>query len=458
MILAKLSKTAWVRRAFETMDRVRARALGVGALLLAAACSSSPDVAGPAVYEPPTPSDQRAAETEPAPRDQFKPNQREFVDPLHMQGEKPVRVGLLLPFSAPSKPVQKIASAMFNAAQLAAFEAGNDQFLLIPKDTKGTPEGATAAARAALGEGAEILLGPLYAASVEAVADVAAPLGRPVIAFSSDLKSTRDGVYLLSFPPEAEVERITEYAMENGLLRFGLMAPSNEYGRRVSDSFSSQLAQRGGFLVHEERYEQDVEAMRAPAKRLAEYSRDIIPVELRHTYDPNRPSTGSDDGYARGYQAVLIPERGTLLRALAPLFPYYNVDIKEVKLLGISAWNNPRLAREPALQGGWFAAPDPEITEAFAARYEEAFDARPPRLASLSYDATLLTARLAQNPRARDRFSKEAITNPNGYLGADGLFRLREDGSVERGLAILEINPSGAKVIEPAPRRFGLGF
>ena len=223
----------------------------------------------------------------------------------------------------------------------------------------------------------------------------------------------------------------------------------------MSTAFTDELGLRGGVLVHQELYQQDVEAMRAPAERLARYSKDVVPMELRHDYDPDKEvSASADAGYGRGYQAVLVPEQGTLLRALAPLFPYYNVDIEKVKLLGVSAWNNPRVIREPALRGGWFAAPDPTITEAFANRYKAAFGDAPPRLASLSYDATLLAARLAQNPRKRDRFSAQAITDPNGYFGADGLFRLLPSGGIERGLAVLEVQPGGIQIIEAAPRSF----
>ncbi len=371
------------------------------------------------------------------------------IDPLHMQGDDPVRVALLLPFTANSDSVQKIASAMFDAAQLAAFETGDRRFLLIPKDTKGNAADAAAAARSALNDGAEIILGPLFAEEVATVAEVARPQRVPVVAFSSDIASAGGGVYLLSFPPELEIARITDYSMSAGMTRFGLIAPANEYGERVASAFAEEIFARGGVLVHQERYEQSPSAMLAPAKRLAAYARERIPAAVR--VDPNAPQTAVA---TRGYQAVLIPEQGTLLRALAPLFPYYNVNINRIKLLGVSGWQNPRLTREPALRGGWFAAPDPTITKAFEARFAAAFGQRPPRLASLSYDATLLAARLAQNPRRRGRFDERAITDPNGYFGADGLFRLKPDGAVERGLAVLEIQPDGFRVVDPAPKSF----
>ena len=441
------------------------RALGAGVLavaFLASACSSAPSRPdGPIVADRDDPRrDDRVVEAGPVPQVEAESySRRGFIEPPHLRGREPVRVGLLLPFTASSEAAQRIASAMFDAAQLAAFDAGDDRFLLIPKDTKGSPDGAAAAARSALADGAEIILGPLFAESVEAAASVTRAAETPMIAFSSDLNAGGDGVYLLSFPPELEIERVTDYAVSQELTRFGVLAPLTLYGERVSNAFAEEVFVRGGVIVHEERYEQDPDAMLAPAERLARYSMEIVPLEMRHEFDPDTPAPAVNDaGYTQGYQAVLMPEQGTLLRALAPLLPYYNVDITRVKLLGVSAWKNPRLTREPALRGGWFAAPDPEITRDFENRFSSAFGAAPPRLASLSYDAALLAARLGSTNRRRGRFSVSAITDANGYFGADGLFRLNRDGSVDRGLAILEIQPGGIQIVDPAPRSFAPAF
>ncbi len=447
---------------FNVSVLLKAGLLAAASAALVACGTSAPSrPSGPVIAQP---EDRPTVEPFPEPEfeEQRRYDRRGFVRPRHLGDEEPVRVGLLLPFTAPNEAAQKVASAMFDAAQLAAFDAGDNRFLLIPKDTKGRPDGAAAAARSALADGAEIILGPLFSESTAAAAPVARAADAPMIAFSSDLKVAGDGVYLLSFPPELEIQRVTDFAMQQEITRFGLLAPLSEYGSRVSGAFAQEVFSRGGVIVHEERYQQEPELMLEPAKRLARYSEQIVPLELRHEFEGDRsavdPSPDEKTGYTEGYQAVLMPEQGTLLRALAPLLPYYNVDITRVKLLGVSAWNNPRLTREPALRGGWFAAPDPAITRNFEDRYASAFGAPPPRLASLAYDATLLSARLGATQRRRSRFSVNAITDPNGYFGADGLFRLNRDGSVERGLAILEIQPGGIQVVDPAPQSFAAGF
>lgn len=442
-----------------------------GALgLLAASCGTMP---GPA----PDPAEQAEATGDPL----------EIQEPAtlpNLDERDIVRVALLLPLSASSEPIRELAESMRNAAQMVAFESGNQSFLLIPGDTRGTPMGARDAAADAIRGGADIILGPLLSSSVNAVAEVARMQNVPVIAFSNDRAVAGDGVYLLSFPPEPEIHRVTSFAVSRGYARFGLLAPISEYGDRVSDAFRDQIFESGGELVHAERYIRNVEDMRGPARRLAEYAAPgFIPQYVssrtgrtRPERNPFRPGAGADaygnpvsggerptrrsdvpsesyDPIFDGFQAVLLPESGRMLRALAPLLPYNDVDIREIKLLGVSSWNNPSLTGEPALAGGWFAAPDPEVSKGFIRRYREAYGTNPPRLASLAYDATLVAARLAEadvpNP-----YSAALLTNPNGFYGADGLFRLRDDGMVERGLAVLEMSRSGVRVIDPAPGSF----
>ena len=294
---------------------------GLAALLigLIAACSSSSPArpSGPVISQQPDqplPDETPYYEDEPVFQEAERYDRRAFVRPPHLDGDEPVRVGLLLPFSADSEAARRVASAMFDAAQLAVFDAGDQNFLLIPKDTRGEAEGAAAAARSALADGAEIILGPLFAESVEAAAVVTRAARTPMIAFSSDLTAAGDGVFLLSFPPELEIARVTEFAMSQELVRFGVLAPMTPYGDRVSGAFAEEVFARGGVIVHEERYEQEPDAMLAPAKRLAQYSKEIIPLEMRHGYSGNntRPvRTSAEAGYTQGYQAVLMPEQGT---------------------------------------------------------------------------------------------------------------------------------------------------
>ena len=148
-------------------------------------------------------------------------------------------------------------------------------------------------------------------------------------------------------------------------------------------------------------------------------------------------------------------ESGARLRSIAPQLPYYDLDTDRIRVIGSATWEDASLGREPALANAWFAAPDPAARVEFEKNFTSIYGRAPPRVATLAYDATGLAAVLARSIEGGD-FSLATLTQPSGFAGADGLFRLRGDGSVERGLAVLQIQPRGAgiKVISPAPASF----
>lgn len=425
---------------------VRLRALAVIGLsgLALAACSTTPPPAPTPVERPPV------IEPEPEPKpepEQTEPEEATGLVPPHMEGRDLARIAVLLPFSAENSGARAEALRLLRAAELALFERASGNLLMIPKDTQGTPDGARAAARAAAADGADLIIGPLFGPAVAAAADIARQADIPVIAFTTDTAVAGNGVYLMSFPPQIEVERIVEYTTRQGVERFAYLGPQDGYGMAVYGALQDAATLNGGYVAADSFYTGDVEAMARAAARLAEgVFEPLTPedaLELRGSEWVPDPEAA--------FQAVILPEGGTRLRALGPLLISQNVDPLVVRFLGTGLWNDPELLREPALHGGWFAGPDRASRERFDTAYREAYGSEPSRIASLAYDAMALAAHLDGGERG---FSREAIEEEQGFLGADGLFRFRETGMIERGLAIYEIHPRGFREIEPAPLSF----
>jgi ABC-type branched-subunit amino acid transport system substrate-binding protein len=336
------------------------------------------------------------------------------------------RVALLLPLSGNSAALGR---ALLDAAQLAVFDMGDESFALLPRDTGGTPDGAVRAAEAALNDGAGLLLGPLFGAEAQAVAPVARARGINVISLSNDRAIAQPGIFAFGLTPQVQVERIVEFARSRGLQRFAGLIPANAYGDAVEDAFRRTVTRNGGELVLIERYD--------AAGDLGQAVRRLADAEIRRS--------------AR-LDALLLPDFGDRLLAVAPLLPYYDVDPSKIRFLGNALWEDPRLGREPALTGAWFAAPTPAARADFTRRYNEVYGRPPPRLATLAYDAVAMAAFLARKPGGD--LSIGALTNPDGFAGLDGIFRLLPDGITQRGLAVLEMRRDNFPVISPAPTTF----
>ena len=342
-------------------------------------------------------------------------------------GTGQVKVGLILPLSGGGN-AGVAGNSMKNAAELALAEFRNPDLQLLIKDDAGSAAGAQQGAQQALDEGAEIILGPLFALAVPSVAQLARSRGVPVIAYSTDSTVAGRGVYLLSFLPESDVNRIVDYAASTGKRSFAAMLPQNAYGNVVEAAFKQAVARKGGRIVAFERYGQDRAQMQGPAHNIAQ----ALP----------------------GADALLIADDGDVVVQVADALTASGANLKRVQLLGTGLWDNPRVFGSASLQGGFYAAPDPSGFRAFAARYRAKYGQDPVRTATLAYDSVALVAALART-QGGQRFSPEVLTNPSGFAGIDGLFRFHADGTNERGLAVMKVASGGGQIVSPSPKSFG---
>ena len=344
-------------------------------------------------------------------------------------GDGGVRVALLLPRSA-SGNGRATAEAFRNAAQLAIQDFPSAGIQIAVYDTKGTPAGAQQAVGAALSEGAEIILGPVFSSEVSAVATQARAAGAPVVAFSSDASVAGPGVYLLSFLPSDDIQRIVSYSASQGRRSFAALLPAGAYGAVVEASFRSAVATSGGRIVSIQTYQPNDADIRAKAAALS--------------------------GIASQIDALLIPDSGEAAPAIGTALAAAGVTRDKVRFLGSGQWDDTRILNSPALVGGWFPAPARQGYEDFARKYQAAFNAAPPRNATLAYDATVLAAGLVRQ-FGDQRFQASALTSANGFAGLDGVFRFLPNGLTERRLAVYEVTGSGARIVAPAGRSFAGG-
>jgi hypothetical protein len=338
-------------------------------------------------------------------------------------GNGQVKVGLILPLAAAGN-AGVAAQSMKNAAEMALAEFQNPNIQLLIKDDGGNPQGAQQGTQQALDEGAEIILGPLFALSVPATAQLTRARGVNVIAFSTDSSVAGRGVYLLSFLPESDVNRIVEYSASIGKRSFAALLPENAYGNVVEATFKQAVGRRGGRVAAFEKYGDRATAARTVAPALAQAD------------------------------ALFLADDGDSVVAVADALTAAGANLKNIQLLGTGLWDNPRVFASPALQGGLYAAPDPSGFRSFSNRYRAKYGADPVRTATLAYDAVALVAALART-QGPQRFSPEVLTNPSGFAGIDGLFRFRADGTNERGLAVMRVGSGGGVPVAGSPKSFG---
>lgn len=348
--------------------------------------------------------------------------------------QKPaVKVAILLPLSGKHA---KLGQSMLQAAQMALFDIQHENFELMPRDTYGTPDGASKAARSALSDGAQLILGPLFSASARAVKDVIDHTNVNLIAFSTDWTLASPNSFVMGFVPFDQVERIMRYAHDMGLNDIGVLAPDNAYGRMVLSSAQGIAPQINVHISSAQKFSPQLSGIG-----------DLVSDFTRYE-DNAKPS----------YKAVLLPVGGNTASSLSGLMSKYGMLPSKVMRLGTGLMDDPGLVNEPNLFGAKFAAPSPTLRENFENRYRSIYGENPPRLSTLAYDATALASVLAQRARRLENvqgiFNSQAIMNANGFSGIDGIFRFRPNGVAERGLAVLEFRNGRVRIVEDAPKTF----
>lgn len=410
--MAEKQSSALAARTPSTSKLRLGAALGLAAFMAACATHGPAPRPTPGPLPPPPPPSGTTVQTQ------------EGVTPPFMQGRRITRVGLLLPFSL--RPQD--AASLYNAAELALFDHGDENTLLIPRDAGSDQASAQAAATALVHDGADIIIGPVLREGVQGAGIAAHGQNIPVIGFSSDRSIAGNGVYLLSFQLEDEIARLAQFAAARNIRSIALIAPSNEYGRRVQQALQAEAQRNGITIVQSVLYNRTDADATASARSLA--------TALQ----------------AAPAQAVLIADSGSPLRAVSVALVQGGIDPHHVQFMGTSAWLGDAM-REPTLAGGWYVSSDPAARTDFDARYQSVFNSQPARVASLGYDAVALATTLSRNGGPQG-FGRGAIENREGFAGSDGLFRFDNDGSIERGLAIMEVRANTVGVLDPAPHRF----
>jgi branched-chain amino acid transport system substrate-binding protein len=370
------------------------------------------------------------------------------------------RVALLVPLSGPRADIGR---AVFDAAKLALFDVADGNFELRPYDTAATGEGAAVAAATAVSDGVKLAIGPIFSTAVRGAAPVLRDAGINTLAFSNDRNAAAPGVYLSGLFPESQIERVISYAAQRGIRRLGVLAPRGPFGARVLEAARQSSSAAGIDLVRSEEFGASTDDIVRAARTIGDY--DIRRAAL---LEQKKALAGRQDEISKralarleildtcgpvAFDALLVAtSEGELVNMSAQL-GNFDIDTKRVRLLGLASWAATGTGREPALVGGWFAAPPAADDSEFTRNYRAMYETEPHPLAANAYDLVALAAILGSQ-EGGPKFDTATLTSETGFAGISGLFRFRPDGLSERSLEVREVTPDGNKIVDPAQKSF----
>jgi ABC-type branched-subunit amino acid transport system substrate-binding protein len=356
-----------------------------------------------------------------------------------------IKIGLLLPLSGKHAD---LGQSMLKAAQLALFDMNYTNIELIPRDTGGTTSGARKAAQEAMQDGALLLLGPVFSHAVKGAKPIAAQYGVPLLGFSTDWRVAGNGTFVMGVLPFAQAQRMAEFAAQNNWRKIGIIASNSAYGNAVVNAFKNKALSLGLNIVQETRFTEGSTNISTEVREFARYDASQSDKNGKPKDDMEEPAP---------YDAIFVPVGGDQAKSLINLLAYYNLGTDRVTYLGTGLWDDSSFYSEPAAQKAFYAAPSPEARANFENKFMNVYGTQPPRLVSIAYDATALAAVLADqglSRTGRPDYTPQALLNPNGFAGIDGIFRFLPNGRIERALAVHQIGRMSTKVVIPAATTF----
>jgi ABC-type branched-subunit amino acid transport system substrate-binding protein len=346
--------------------------------------------------------------------------------------DAPVQVALLVPGGAGNSGDEILARGLRQAAEMAIADLQGVTIELRVYNTGGDPAQAAQVATQAVDDGAQIILGPVFAEAANAAGRAVAARGVNVLSFSNNTDIAGGNVFVLgpTFPNTAN--RLVSYAARAGKTRILVVSEQSAAGDAGARAIAGAIARQGllpaGNFAYPFSQEGVIGAIPAIADRAKSGEVDAIFMT-------------ADTSGSLSYLTQLLPERG--------------VDRAQVQFIGLTRWDIPPSTLSlPGVQGGWFALPDPALNGQFQARYQTAFGEPPSPLAGLAYDGIAAIGALVRSGDA-GALTTSGLTQSAGFVGVSGIFRLLSDGSNERGLAVAEVRNNEVIVLDPAPRSFG---
>ncbi|MCZ4256319.1 penicillin-binding protein activator [Sulfitobacter sp. G21635-S1] len=343
----------------------------------------------------------------------------------------PIPVALLVPRGG-SASDNLLAQNLENAARLAIRDLDGVKVDLRVYGTAGNAGTAASMASQAVSEGAKIILGPVYGESANAAGVAVASQGVNVLSFSNNTTIAGGNVFVLGPTFESTANRLVGHAKRNGKDRIVILHGQDVAGQLGRDAIQRAIAANGATLAGTVDYALSQESVIASVPRV---------------------KAAMDSGNANAL--FLTTSSASALPLYAQLLPEAGIKAPTTQFIGLTRWDIPPATLAlPGVQGGWFALPDPGATGVFRQKYSAAYGSDPHPLAGLAFDGIAAIGALVKTGKST-ALTGASLTQSAGFRGASGIFRLRADGTNERGLAVATIRDKSVVILDPAPKAFG---
>ncbi len=363
--------------------------------------------------------------------------------------QKKIKVATLLPLSGKSKD---LGTAMLNSIVLSLFENDkNGDIELVVFDSKENISDTKKAITDIAAQDIKVVIGPIFSSDIEAISSIVAKNEMTILSFSNNQSlSQREGIFLMGFLPEQQIERMSAYSILTGKDSIAIIAPNNQYGLKFSNILREMVNKKDGNFIGSQFYANNSKDLERAVSKILNIN--AIPERLKNTI--SKDIKPEERIYAN---SIFIPESGRTLSKIVALINELNVSERPIQIIGSSNWDDISTLNDPNLIGGWFVGANPTRYRDFEKKYYQIYNKFPPRISSIGYDAAFAVIETVRKSAKRNLSPEDFInyqSSKNGFKGMDGLFRFLPNGIVQRNFAILEIGNGRFDMIDSPTTMF----
>ncbi|HBY18800.1 MAG: hypothetical protein XD77_0286 [Marinimicrobia bacterium 46_47] len=351
-----------------------------------------------------------------------------------MEEEKRAKIDLavILPLSGPERSAGKaLLDGMLYALNRFRHDLLHNISLVVLDNQSDILKSIKYTYAAADMEDVIAILGPLSSQDAIAMASICdfekIPLFTPT--------ATRDGLsalspYVFQLNPDQDERAyaLARYAVDSLKYEtFAILAPADDYGRRISDSFSRTVARSGGMVIRREWFSdpndlksQFMNIRKAAFILQAADSLDTTNILLDPELELKTPAD-SLKITLDAIDAFYLPIYHDQIESVAPQLAYYNFD---THLLGDGNWlDESLLSRYRRYVNGMIISADHLMLEQdprvsfFREEYESQTGKTPDRLTIYGYETMVLMLNLIENGNTTREALRIAVNNMGEFRG-----------------------------------------
>ena len=265
-----------------------------------------------------------------------------------------------------------------------------------------------------------LIIGPFRREILLNIKPIAKTKSIPIITFSNDISMIETNIWSLGFSPEEQVESVISCALRHGYKDFGLIAPSNLYGRILTnasiDLISDYKNNKFSKILLTNDQLNNKPKLFSILKRFLEYSEKQT---LHSRFD-----------------SILIGGSKEFILEIAPLLAYFNVDSKYIKILGTENFDLKEIKNEPSLEKAWFPVISSKNDKDFKVFWQEIWGDDLNYFSNAGYDTGVIAINYAKKEDNPPRFLKNASGPITGL-------NFKSNGYVKKPIHVMQIENLG---------------